>query len=181
MCKNEIINQIMLKNLFCIVYLKHIYIFVYLKTQQNNCLIPVFQSNGTLPIGIHWSTIDEIKEKLSFSARRILLITGLEKAILSLKSAGCVTIYIDGSFSTSKETPGDIDVCWETENVDLFMLIKIEPVFFNFNFARKAQKEKFGCEFFPAEELAAPPDKTYIDFFQQDKDGNPKGIIGLKI
>jgi hypothetical protein len=144
-------------------------------------LIPNFQFNGILPSGIHWSTIEEIKEKLCFSPKRTQLIEGLEKAILSLKIAGCKTIYIDGSFSTSKEIPGDIDVCWETDNVDFDLLIKIEPVLWDFSFGRKAQKEKFGCEFFPAEVLATHPDKTYIDFFQQDKDGNPKGIIGLKI
>jgi hypothetical protein len=144
-------------------------------------LIPNFQSNGTLPIGIHWTTIEEIKEKLCFSVKRIQLVEGLEKAILSLKSAGCKTIYIDGSFSTSKEIPGDIDVCWETDNVDLDLLIKIEPVLWDFSPGRKLQKDKFGCEFFPAETIAELPDKTFINFFQQDRDGNPKGIIALKI
>jgi predicted nucleotidyltransferase len=144
-------------------------------------LIPNFQSNGILPSGIHWSTIEEVKNKLCFSERRTQLVIGLEKAIISLKSAGCKTIYLDGSFSTLKEIPGDIDVCWETDNVDLERLIEIEPVLWDFSFGRKAQKERFGCEFFPAEEFAAPPDKTFIEFFQQDRDGNPKGIIGLKI
>lgn len=180
-CKSEIIKQIMLKNWFCIVYLKHIIIFVYIKTQLNNCLIPNFQFNGTLPCGIHWSTIEEIKGKLCFSLRRNHLIEGLERAIVSLKSAGCKTIYLDGSFSTSKEMPGDIDVCWETENVDLDLLIRVEPVLWDFSLGRKHQKDKFGCEFFPLDSIAEPPDKTYFDFFQQDKDGNPKGIIGLKI
>lgn len=144
-------------------------------------MIPNFQSNGTLPIGIHWSTIEEIKEKLCFSAKRIQLVEGLERAIVSLKNAGCRTIYIDGSFSTSKEIPGDIDVCWETDNVDLDLLIKIEPVLWDFSPGRRPQKDKFGCEFFPAETIAEFPDKTFIDFFQQDRDGNPKGIIALKI
>jgi len=144
-------------------------------------LIPNFQSNGVLPSGIHWSTIEEIKDKLCFSEKRIQLVVGLELAILSLKSAGCETIYLDGSFSTSKEIPGDIDVCWELGNVDLSVLFVIEPVLFDFNFKRKAQKDKFGCEFFLTDDFAAPPDKTFIDFFQQDRDGNPKGIIGLKI
>lgn len=144
-------------------------------------MIPNFQSNGILPSGIHWSTIAEIKEKLCFSDRRIELIVGLQQAIISLKKAGCETIYLDGSFATSKEIPGDIDVCWELGNVDLDILFVIEPVLFDFNFKRKAQKDKFGCEFFLTDDFAAPPDKTFIDFFQQDRDGNPKGIIGLKI
>lgn len=144
-------------------------------------MIPNFQFDGVLPSGIHWSTIEEIKEKLCFSVKRTELVAGLEKAILSLKKAGCETIYLDGSFSTSTKDPNDIDVCWELINVNLDLLLIIEPVLFNFDFKRKAQKDKFGCEFFPADSIAAPPDKTYIDFFQQDRDGNPKGIIGLKI
>lgn len=144
-------------------------------------MIPNFQFDGILPSGIHWSTIEEIKEKLCFSVKRTELVAGLEKAILSLKKAGCETIYLDGSFSTSTKDPNDIDVCWELINVNLDLLLIIEPVLFNFDFKRKPQKDKFGCEFFPADSIAAPPDKTYIDFFQQDRDGNPKGIIGLKI
>jgi hypothetical protein len=144
-------------------------------------LIPNFQSNGILPSGIHWSTIEEVKDKLCFSVKRTELIVGLEQAIISLKSAGCKTIYLDGSFSTSTKEPNDIDVCWELIDVNLDVLYIIEPVLFNFDFKRKAQKDKFGCEFFPADSIAEPPDKTYIDFFQQDRDGNPKGIIGLKI
>lgn len=65
--------------------------------------MPNFQSNGVLPSGIHWSTIEEIKDKLCFSEKRTQLIVGLKLAIVSLKSAGCQTIYLDGSFSTSQE------------------------------------------------------------------------------
>jgi len=144
-------------------------------------LIPNFKSNGLLPDGIHWATLTEIKERLCFSEKRTELVAGLEKAILSLKKAGCETIYLDGSFSSSKEIPGDIDVCWELGNVDLDFLFVIEPVLFDFTLKRKAQKDKFGCEFFLTDDFAAPPDKTFIEFFQQDRDGSAKGIIGLKI
>ena len=144
-------------------------------------MIPDFDKNGVLPNGIHWSSVDEVRAKLCFSIKRENLVNGLEKAIASLKKAGCDTIYIDGSFSTSKIDPGDIDVCWETDKVDLYLLKSIEPVFFNFKNERVEQKAKFGCEFFPANAIAKPPNTLYIDFFQKDKDDNPKGIIGLKI
>ena len=144
-------------------------------------MIPNFQFNGILPSGIHWSTMEEVKEKLCFSDKRVWLIVGLEKAIISLKIAGCETIYLDGSFATSKQNPEDIDVCWELLNVDIDLLFLIEPVFFDFNFKREAQKDKFGCEFFQAHFVTEPPDILFIDFFQHDRDGNPKGIIGLKI
>jgi hypothetical protein len=144
-------------------------------------LIPAFNRNGVLPPGVHWSTMDEIRDKLCFSKKRENLFNGLIRAIASLKEAGCKTIYIDGSFSTTKHSPGDIDVCWEVSKVDLVRLNLIEPVFFNFENGRKEQKAKFGCEFFPARNIAKHPNTLYLDFFQTDKDNKPKGIIGLKI
>jgi hypothetical protein len=144
-------------------------------------LIPEFEDNGLLPPGIHWSTIDEVKSRLCFSQRRIELVEGLERALASLKSSGCETVYIDGSFSTNKTNPGDIDVCWDTKNVDVYNLLKIEPVFFDLSRGRAAQKAKFGCEFFAANSIAKTPNTCFLDFFQEDRNGMPKGIIGLKI
>ena len=45
-----------------------------------------------------------------------------------------------------------------------------------FTKGRAAQKARFGAEFFPAQ--APQRLKTFLDFFQIDKDtGKPKGII----
>lgn len=143
-------------------------------------MIPDFDKNGNLPTGIHWSSLEEIKKKLCFSKKRITLITGLELAIKALIKAGCKTIYIDGSFTTSKHDPNDIDVCW-VENVDLNKLNLIEPTLLDFDNGRRNQKQKFGCEFFPADWIAKPPDVIFIDFFQSDRNNNPKGIIGIKL
>ena len=38
---------------------------------------------------------------------------GLRAALESLKSAGCRTVYLNGSFVTSKEAPNDFDACWD--------------------------------------------------------------------
>ena len=48
--------------------------------------------------------------------------TGLKAAMVSLKDAGCKTVYVDGSFVTGKERPGDFDACWEEEGVDPIVL-----------------------------------------------------------
>ncbi|EDX70939.1 hypothetical protein MC7420_8190 [Coleofasciculus chthonoplastes PCC 7420] len=40
------------------------------------------------------------------------MIDGLELAMTQLKAAGCRTIYIDGSFITSKPNPGDFDAAY---------------------------------------------------------------------
>lgn len=143
-------------------------------------MIPDFNIYGLLPNGIHWVTIDQIKDKLAFSKKRIFLIEGLERALTSFKQAGCKTMYIDGSFVTSKPEPGDIDACYDFTGMDP---TKLDPVLLDFHNERAAQKAKYGCEFFishlPA--IKSPP-IIFLDFFQVHKEtGKQKGIIGIKL
>ena len=44
--------------------------------------------------------------------------TGLRAALENLKAAGCRTVYLNGSFVTSKDLPNDYDACWEEPGVD---------------------------------------------------------------
>ena len=141
-------------------------------------MIPNFEDNGKLPAGVHWCSMADIEDKLSFSQKRLDLIDGLKKVVSSLQKAGCKNIYIDGSFCTNKSEPGDIDGCWDLTGVDP---TKLAPELLVFDDGRKSQKDKFGCEFFPANSIAEPPNVLFIDFFQKDRDGDKKGILGIKI
>lgn len=117
-------------------------------------MIPPFDKGGNLPPGIHEADWDELETRFSDSARRVELLAGLREALAALREAGCRTVYIDGSFVTAKEEPGDFDACWEPEGVNLKAL---DPVLYDFSKARRAQKERYGGEFFPAD---APADPT---------------------
>ena len=144
--------------------------------------ITTFEATGNLPVGIHLATWQEVQETFAFNPRRQELLSGLKRACESLKQAGCSRIYIGGSFVTNKEFPGDFDFCWEPEGVDQAYLQKIDSVFFNFSNKRAAQKAKYGGEFFRANTIADPISrKTYLDFFQEDRNGNPKGIIAINL
>jgi len=144
--------------------------------------IPTFDSNGNLPVGTHFATWQEVQETFAFNPRRQELLSGLKRACESLKQAGCSRIYIGGSFVTNKEFPGDFDFCWEPEGVDRAYLKKIDPVFFDMSNKRATQKAKYGGEFFRANSIADSfTKKTYLDFFQEDRDGNPKGIIAIDL
>ncbi|HEY9848533.1 MAG TPA: hypothetical protein V6D28_03675 [Leptolyngbyaceae cyanobacterium] len=88
-------------------------------------MIPEFDENGNLPPGIHFCEWEEFKERFGTNLTRQRMINGLELAMTQLKAAGCRTIYIDGSFVTSKLTPGDFDACWEPGDVDYDYLRKI--------------------------------------------------------
>ena len=139
-----------------------------------------FDSDGNLPAGVHELTWDEVVQRFGWNERRRYLLGGLRRALDALKDAGCSRAYIDGSFVTAKEEPGDFDGCWETNNVDW---TKLDPVLLDCRFPRVAQKIKYYGEMFPA---SAPADRsgmrTFLAFFQTDKNsGGAKGIVAIDI
>lgn len=144
-------------------------------------MIPDFDNRGNLPPGRHPAEWTAFVERFGHTAERRRLINGLQSAILPLSGAGCRVLYVDGSFVTAKLSPQDFDVVWETEGVDLQTLMCSEPVFFRFASRRAAQKAKFGGEFFPSGIEAGPSGKTFLEFFQTDRMGNPKGLVRLDI
>lgn len=141
-------------------------------------MIPDFQINGNLPLGIHWAEWKNFEKRFGTTIHRRKLLKGLKAAIASLRKAGCRAIYIDGSFVTAKELPNDFDGCWSIEGVDPDLL---DPVLLDFSKGRATQKAKYGGELFPAELIEAGSGKTWLDFFQQDRNGKPKGIVGIRL
>ena len=136
-------------------------------------MIAAFNKEGNLPPGIHLATWKEFSERFGTNVYRTRLLQGLKCALDNLKSSGCAKAYLDESFVTSKRKPGDFDACWESDGVDIH---KLDPVLQDFLYGRKAQKEKYGGEFFNA--AAKTPCGHFLDYFQQDKETlNPKGII----
>ncbi len=106
---------------------------------------------------------------------------GFERAVAALKVAGSQRVYLDGSFVMAKEFPADYDACWDATGV---RIEDLDPVLLDFSRRRNAQKMKYFGELFPAQSQAEAhsPYRTFLDFFQNDKDsGNKKGIIGINI
>jgi len=142
-------------------------------------MIPPFDDAGNLPPGIHWATWDELVERFGTSPYRNQLLDGLRRALHSLAYAGCQIAYIDGSFVTAKEIPGDFDACWDSRDVDGD---RLDPVLLDFTNRRAAQKAKYGGELFPSISLADPAGNTFLEFFQVDKStGDAKGIIAIDL
>jgi hypothetical protein len=101
------------------------------------------------------------------------LLAGLWRALEALEAAGCKRAYLNGSFVTDKQAPGDFDGCWEAAGVDPAAL---DPVLLDFSNRRASQKARFGGELFIAAQAASPAGTLFLDFFQQDKStGQPKG------
>lgn len=141
--------------------------------------IPPFSDSGNLPEGIHDARWDEIVERFGTNERRRELLDGFRRAVESLRSAGCRRAYLDGSFVTEKEEPGDFDACWEANGVDPGLL---DPALLTFANRRAEQTQRFGGELFPADWAADPLGTRYLDYFQRDKmTGEPKGIVALEL
>ncbi len=142
-------------------------------------MIPSFDERGNLPPGIHPATWDEIVERYATNERRGQLLEWLHLAIESLRAAGCSRVYLDGSFVTDKEAPGDFDACWEASGVDPDLL---DPVLLDFSDRRAAQKARYGGELFPAQVAAEPGGTVFLEYFQHDRQtGEPKGIVALDL
>ncbi len=104
----------------------------------------------------------------------------MKRALNGLKTAGCRVVYVDGSFVTAIDEPGDFDACWSVEGVTAE---KIDPVLLDFDNQRLKQKIKFGGELFPASHIADPNTmEVFLDFFQtRAEDGSPKGIVAIDL
>lgn len=142
-------------------------------------MLPSFDQAGNFPSGIHWASWKEFENRFGTNPRRKELLEGLKQAIATLRKAGCRAIFVNGSFVTEKERPGDFDACWGVDGVDPDLL---DPVLLDFSNGRAAQKAKYGGELFPAELMEGASGKLFLDFFQVDKNtGAPKGIVGLRL
>jgi hypothetical protein len=125
------------------------------------------------------ATWDEFCHRFGWNDRRQALLSGLKKALLVLKTAGCKKVYIDGSFVTGKDVPGDFDGCWDAAGVSPALL---DTTLLDFGGKREAQKAKYSGELFPFSANPGVTGSTWLDFFQTDKaTGNPKGVVVLDI
>lgn len=143
-------------------------------------MIPEFDENGNLPLGVHWVEWEEFEEKFNYNYTRQRLIDGLKLAMKYLQEAGSRTIYIDGSYITNKEKPGDYDACWDEEDVDRNYLRINAPTLLNL-YDKQARKAKFRGDIFRLDELVGDLGISSFEFFQCDRYLNKKGIIAIDL
>ena len=147
-------------------------------------LIPAFESDtGALPAGNHQATLEQIERRLGFTPRRRWLFKGLSVAVEAFRAAGIEEIYIDGSFCTEKPDPGDIDGYWVEPNEGVYD--RIDPYWIDFElvFVPHVRKWKWrmwadhGVEFFIHPAMRATAERGFPEFFRQDRNGQPRGVI----
>lgn len=138
-------------------------------------MIPDFDdTSGNLPAGEHLATWQELLDRYGYTPWRRRLLDGLLDALRLLRAAGCKRVYIDGSFVTAKEEPGDFDACWDAQGVNFDL---VDERLLTFDKGRATQKAAFLGELFIADSRADPQGTLFRDFFQTDRNGRRKGII----
>ena len=143
-------------------------------------MIPEFDENGNLPTGVHFCEWEEFVDRFGTTDLRLRLMRGLQMAMQQLKAAGCRTIYINGSFVTSKSDPGDFDACWDREDVDIDYLRREAPQLLKY-YDRAGQKAKYKGELFASDQPVGNYGKNSFDLFQEDRKHNIKGIIAIDL
>jgi hypothetical protein len=142
-------------------------------------VIPDFDAvTGNLPAGEHLATWQELLDRYGYTPWRGRLLDGLLDALRLLRAAGCGRAWIDGSFVTAKEEPGDFDACWDAQGVDFDL---VDERLLTFDRGRATQKAAFLGELFIADVGADPQGTLFRDFFQIDHDGRRKGIIVIDL
>ena len=130
-----------------------------------------------MPAGEHVASWDEVVERFGWTRRRRALLDGLADAVELLAAAGCRRVWLNGSFVTAKDEPGDFDACWDTDGVDLDAL---DSVLLDLSNKRVAQKARFGGELFP-NVVEAESGLTFAEFFQNERDTSRKGIVVIDL
>jgi len=138
-------------------------------------MIPDFNDQGNLPQGIYESNLSEIEKRFAYNKPRQVLFRKLKLLVKDLRMAGCLTLYLNGSYITNKEEPDDYDACWETEGVTS----SISPILRDIRKFKRERKQKYGGDiFYRIPELGI----DHLQFFQQDsRTGELKGIIRINL
>ena len=144
-------------------------------------MIPPFDNRGMLPIGLHDTSVKEIREALGFSRRRETLIDGLERYLREWDRHHLLeSVIIDGSFVTYKAEPGDIDILLvpTTEALSSMTLAKLIP---QMCYDEDGIREEFGCHAFPVLGSDSENYREWYEFFSMDRHGNIRGLVRVNL
>ncbi|MBX9699657.1 MAG: hypothetical protein K2X74_09475, partial [Acetobacteraceae bacterium] len=147
--------------------------------QRIRCLpIPPLM-DGKLPPGEHPVAWPDLVARFGQgSIKRRLAAQGLHRFALMLRAAGGKWLFVDGSFATARERPGDWDGCFLVGEVGWRTM---DPRLRDIQANRASLKADYRCDVFAAESINREIGKPFRDFFQQDRTGSPKGILVLDL
>jgi hypothetical protein len=135
-----------------------------------------FNKNGNLEKN-QTLTYVEFEKVFGFNESRKEKIEKALRFFKILKLLGCSTVYITGSFVSTKDFPNDIDLCVDDTGLDYVGFIKEYPEFLQpKGIDRIRQEYKVHFVLFFNKDC-----KEFLDRFKKDRDGNPRGFVKIYI
>ena len=146
--------------------------------------IPMLESSGLLPAGIHDCTLDEIGARFGVfhgNDRRPQLFSRLGEFVTEAKRSGIVRfLVVDGSFVTAEHAPNDIDFIVVVSSEHDF---SADLSLSEYNVVSKqCVRRRFGFDLLVAREGSVEY-RRWTEFFQQVRlePGRQKGILRLAL
>lgn len=128
---------------------------------------------GCLPPGEHPASLADIEQAFCGTYRRREIFKGLVFVVSRLRDRGVTRIWIDGSFVTNKERPGDVDVVFDPDGADTTGWGLL-------TFARRHDLKRIHrVDLWPHPSPQGITGVPIAEWFQTDREGEPKGIVVL--
>lgn len=146
--------------------------------------IPRLNEKGFLPPGVHDCSLDEVRKTFgAFNSndRRPNLFRNLEVFVTSLRKKGMArAVVVNGSFTTAKTDPNDIDMVLVLSQGHDFAG-DVSPDEYNL-LSKRRVKKAFGFDMFVAEDESEEYER-YTRFFQEVKNqpGELKGVLRVEL
>jgi hypothetical protein len=131
-----------------------------------------------LPPGIRVYTLDQLKDEFVANPVRERIFQGLVQTLEELKAAGCKRVWLGGSYCSGKIEPGDFDLTWDPEGVDMS---KLDPTLTGPSWGtNKMRKGKYLGDIFIRDPAVTGHD--HVQEWQLDeRSGVKKGVMQLNL
>ena len=135
-------------------------------------MLPEFNKYGNLPAGIYKSSITCIEKRFGInSKKRISLFKDFHNflELITPFKTNIKHLILDGSFVTSKETPGDTDCIMLIKNNTSFPPEIVDKLV--------SSKNLYNMDLFIREGRNIEKYRKILNFFSKGRDLKPKGLV----
>ena len=136
-------------------------------------MIPEFDERGYLPPSVHVATLDEVRQRFGNNVRRNELLSNFNVLLEVIRRVGASRLFLDGSFVTDKEIPGDIDAILVIPD-DLNTASPEAGVLYEADI-------RFSVDLFIVLERNTNWLLRWLEFFGHDRNDEPKGLVEVTL
>ena len=143
--------------------------------------IPLFDTTGLLPGGLHDGTLEEVESRFAKSPpRRVLWEQFVSYAAEIRRWPIAKELIVDGSFVTDEPAPHDIDVILVLRD-DYDLSKEVSPFEYNLRSHRMVSR-RYGLDLFAVRPGSLEYNR-FIQLFSQvrDRGGRTKGLIRIEL